>query len=402
MRRRMDDVFAAALPWLVAESRRAASSGMPTRTKWKARSAYRSRSRPPSILRTAWASAALGSRLYDELFRQTESEGHPRSYRRALRCRTMRASRCMKSSACGRSHTSRRSDSSSATSGRCRLLGANPVRRRKLKRDRRSGGSTSGITAFIIPNPWDIGSARILEHIGFEALATTSMGYAFSLGKLDTTVDRDDDAGAHRARSRTRRRYRSMPISRTATATIRAPSPKRFAWPPTPASSADRSRMRPAAPAIRSTTSIVAVERVRAAVAAARALPFPFTLTARAENYLHGRPDLDDTIRRLKAFEECRRRCAVCAWPSQQGRHRRGRDVGAAAGERVDGTAGRPARARPNCRRSARAASASAARCIARRWARSFAPPTRCATRARSSSPPTPPIPGTSRRIFGS
>ena len=45
--------------------------------------------------------------------------------------------------------------------------------------------------AFIIPNPWDIGSARILEHMGFEALATTSMGYAFSLGRLDTTIDRD-------------------------------------------------------------------------------------------------------------------------------------------------------------------------------------------------------------------
>ena len=56
--------------------------------------------------------------------------------------------------------------------------------------------------AFIIPNPWDIGSARILEHIGFEALATTSMGYAFSLGKLDTTVGRGEMLAHRGARRR--------------------------------------------------------------------------------------------------------------------------------------------------------------------------------------------------------
>ena len=93
---------------------------------------------------------------------------------------------------------------------------------------------------------------------------------------------------------------------------------------PMPASSADPSKT----PRGRKDAPIfdigLATERVAAAVDAARKLPFPFTLTARAENYLHGRPDLDDTIRRLQAFETRRRRCAVRPWPpgSRGGAHR--------------------------------------------------------------------------------
>jgi len=157
--------------------------------------------------------------------------------------------------------------------------------------------------AFIIPNPWDIGSARILEHLGFEALATTSMGYAFSLGQLDTTIDRD----AMLAHVATIAAATFLPVNAdlengygddpdTVAETIRLAAAAGVVG-----GSIEDATGRPDDPIY---GIDVAVERVRAAVAAARALPFPFTLTARAENYLHGRADLDDTIRRLKAFED--------------------------------------------------------------------------------------------------
>jgi len=158
-------------------------------------------------------------------------------------------------------------------------------------------------SAFIIPNPWDIGSARILEHIGFEALATTSMGYAFSLGKLDTTVGRDEMLAHIAALAGAT----SLPVN----------ADLENGYGDDPRTVAETIRLAAAAGVVggsiedatgRTDDPIyaidLAVERVRAAVAAARALPFPFTLTARAENYLHGRPDLEDTIRRLKAFED--------------------------------------------------------------------------------------------------
>ena len=158
-------------------------------------------------------------------------------------------------------------------------------------------------SAFIIPNPWDIGSARILEHLGFEALATTSMGYAFSLGKLDTTVGRDEMLAHIAALAGAT----SLPVN----------ADLENGYGDDPRTVAETIRLAAAAGVVggsiedatgRTDDPIyaidLAVERVRAAVAAARALPFPFTLTARAENYLHGRPDLEDTIRRLKAFED--------------------------------------------------------------------------------------------------
>ncbi|HJP66149.1 MAG TPA: isocitrate lyase/phosphoenolpyruvate mutase family protein, partial [Actinomycetota bacterium] len=153
---------------------------------------------------------------------------------------------------------------------------------------------------FVIPNPWDAGSARVLEALGFQALATTSSGFAFALGKLDgeTTMD---EVGAHVASLAA---ATDLPIS-VDLENGHGPSPE------------------DAAQAIRAVADAGAVggsiedwdregylyevglatERIRAAAEAARALPFPFTLTARAENYLRGNPDLDDTIARLQAYE---------------------------------------------------------------------------------------------------
>ena len=157
--------------------------------------------------------------------------------------------------------------------------------------------------AFIIPNPWDVGTVRLLAHLGFEALATTSMGYAFSLGRRDNTLGRQETlAYASAIASATK-----LPVS----------ADLENGFGDSPEVVAETIRLAAAAGVVggsiedatgRSEYPIyemeTAVERVRAAVAAACALPFPFTLTARAENYWHGRPDLGDTIKRLQAYEE--------------------------------------------------------------------------------------------------
>ncbi|HEX8028796.1 MAG TPA: isocitrate lyase/phosphoenolpyruvate mutase family protein [Vicinamibacterales bacterium] len=157
--------------------------------------------------------------------------------------------------------------------------------------------------AFIIPNPWDIGSARVLEHVGFEALATTSMGFAFSMGKLDTTIDR----GATLAHVASIVAATPLPVS----------ADLENGYGDAPEIVAETIRLAAAAGIVggsiedatgRTADPIYerqfAVERIRAAVEAARALPFTFTLTARAENFLHGRENLDDTIQRLQAYVE--------------------------------------------------------------------------------------------------
>lgn len=157
--------------------------------------------------------------------------------------------------------------------------------------------------AFIIPNPWDVGTARLLAHLGFEALATTSMGYAFSVGRCDNTVGRDESlAYASAIASAT-----NLPVS----------ADLENGFGDSPAVIAQTVQFAAAAGVVgcsiedatgRADHPIyereLATERVRAAVAAARNLPFPFTLTARAENYLHGRPNLRDTIERLQAYQE--------------------------------------------------------------------------------------------------
>jgi 2-methylisocitrate lyase-like PEP mutase family enzyme len=157
--------------------------------------------------------------------------------------------------------------------------------------------------AFIIPNPWDIGTARLLEHLGFEALATTSAGYAFSLGRRDYKLGRDNTI-THAARvvSAT-----DLPVSadlengfgddpETVAETIRLAAAAELAG-----GSIEDSTGRHGDPIYELD---LAVERVRAAVETARSLPFPFTLTARAENFLWGRPDIGDTIKRLQAYQE--------------------------------------------------------------------------------------------------
>ncbi len=158
-------------------------------------------------------------------------------------------------------------------------------------------------TAFIIPNPWDVGSARILAHLGFEALASTSMGYAFSIGMKDNTVGRDGIL-KHIA---TLASATELPVS----------ADLENGFGDDPAIAAETIRLAAAAGVVGGSIEDAtgredgpiycfehAVARVQAAVEAARSLPFTFTLTARAENYLHGRPDIEDTIKRLQAYQE--------------------------------------------------------------------------------------------------
>jgi 2-methylisocitrate lyase-like PEP mutase family enzyme len=154
--------------------------------------------------------------------------------------------------------------------------------------------------AFIIPNPWDAGTAKLLAAIGFEALATTSLGLANTLGSA--TVSRD----AILANCRAIAEATDLPVNADLE-NCGADEPK---------AAAETIRLAAEAGAVGGSIEdstgerrkpiydfALAVERVHAAVEVARSLPFPFTLTARAENFLHGRNDLDDTIKRLRAFE---------------------------------------------------------------------------------------------------
>ncbi|MFL5240780.1 MAG: isocitrate lyase/phosphoenolpyruvate mutase family protein [Gemmataceae bacterium] len=158
-------------------------------------------------------------------------------------------------------------------------------------------------SAFIIPNPWDIGTARVLAHLGFEALATTSMGYAFSVGQRDNTIDRD---------------RMMMHVAAIASATdLPVSADLENGYGDAPKTVGETIRLAAAAGAVGGSIEDAsgrpdlplydkdqAAERIRAAAEAARALGFPFTLTGRAENHLHGRPDLKDTIARLQAYQE--------------------------------------------------------------------------------------------------
>jgi len=154
----------------------------------------------------------------------------------------------------------------------------------------------------VLPNAWDAGSARILAGLGFEAIATTSAGLAFMLGR------RDGRAAVSRAEA--------LADVRDIVAATHLPvsADLEDGYGPSPEDCAETMRLAAAAGlcgcTIEDTTADpadpihafdVAVTRVRAAVAAARAAPHPFVVTARAENFLHGRPDLADTMRRSGA-----------------------------------------------------------------------------------------------------
>jgi 2-methylisocitrate lyase-like PEP mutase family enzyme len=160
-----------------------------------------------------------------------------------------------------------------------------------------------GPRAFVIANPWDAGSARLLAGLGFEALATSSGASAGILGRRDGKVTRDEAL----AQSRAIVEATDLPVS--------ADLEKGFG--DAPAAAAETIRLAAAVGLVGGSIEDAtgdkdkplydigyAVERVAAAVQAARALPFPFTLTARTENFLRGKPDLDDTIKRLQAFEK--------------------------------------------------------------------------------------------------
>lgn len=159
-----------------------------------------------------------------------------------------------------------------------------------------------GAGAFVIPNPWDVGTARLLASLGFKALATTSAGLAFSLGRPEGLLTRAEVLG----HCRDIVGATSLPVS--------ADLEKGFG--DTPDSAAET--VRAAAETGLAGCSLedhtnrrddpifdfsLAVERIAAAAEAARALPRDFVLTARCENFLWGRPDLEDTLRRLQAFQ---------------------------------------------------------------------------------------------------
>jgi 2-methylisocitrate lyase-like PEP mutase family enzyme len=159
--------------------------------------------------------------------------------------------------------------------------------------------------AFIIPNPWDAGTAKLLASLGFEALATTSLGLANSLGRPDGAgvVSREEVLDNCRL------------IAAATDLPVNADLENGYAHEPRAA--AEMIRLASGAGIVGGSIEdatgdpqnpiydfALAVERVQAAVETGRSLPVPFVLTARAENLLHGRPDLDDTIRRLQAFEK--------------------------------------------------------------------------------------------------
>ena len=156
---------------------------------------------------------------------------------------------------------------------------------------------------FIIPNPWDVGSARLLAYLGFEALATSSAGYAFSIGKPDNAVGRD----AMLAHAAAVASATDLPVS----------IDLENGFGDTPEIVAETIRLAAATGAVGGSIEdateraedplyerALAVDRIRAAAEVAHKLPFPFMLTARAENYLVGKPDLKDTIERLQMYQE--------------------------------------------------------------------------------------------------
>ncbi|MBX5442228.1 MAG: isocitrate lyase/phosphoenolpyruvate mutase family protein [Solirubrobacteraceae bacterium] len=154
---------------------------------------------------------------------------------------------------------------------------------------------------FVIPNPWDAGSARALAALGFPALATTSSGFAFTLGRADGAVTLDELAG------------HVLAVCDAVDVPVSVDLENGFG--PAPGDAAAAIARVAEAGAVgasiedwdRDEGSLYGIEeaaaRVAAAVEAARALPFPFTVTARAEGFVRGVPDLDDVIARLRAYE---------------------------------------------------------------------------------------------------
>ena len=160
----------------------------------------------------------------------------------------------------------------------------------------------AGPGTFVIPNPWDAGTARILASLGFEALTTTSAGLAFTLGRRDGAVSRDEALANAKA------------VADATDLPVAADLENGYGHSPEAVAETIRLAGEVAGlvgGSIEDASGDAgqpiydlahAVERIAAAAGAARALPFPFVLVGRADNFLHGRPDLDDTIRRLQAY----------------------------------------------------------------------------------------------------
>lgn len=153
---------------------------------------------------------------------------------------------------------------------------------------------------FVFPNPWDAGSARVLQSLGFKALATTSSGFAFTLGRPDGTVTLDEVVAHTRS------------LAEATTVPVAVDLENGFGPSPEDAARAVQRVAEAGAvggsiedwdPATGIYDASLAAERVAAAAEAARTLDFPFTLTGRAENLIRDHPDLDDTIARLQAYE---------------------------------------------------------------------------------------------------
>jgi 2-methylisocitrate lyase-like PEP mutase family enzyme len=153
----------------------------------------------------------------------------------------------------------------------------------------------------VLPNPWDAGSARVLAALGFKALATTSSGFAFTLGRLDGAVTLDEVVAHTTALDRAT----ELPVSVDLENGF-GPDPESAALAITRVAEAGAvgGSIEDYDPASGVYELGQAAERIEAAVAAARGLGFPFMLTARAENHIRGNPDLEDTVVRLQAFEE--------------------------------------------------------------------------------------------------
>jgi 2-methylisocitrate lyase-like PEP mutase family enzyme len=152
---------------------------------------------------------------------------------------------------------------------------------------------------FVIPNPWDPGSARVLEALGFKALATTSSGFAFTLGRLDGSVTLDEVVEHTAALDRATELPLSVDLENGYGAD---PESAAVAIARAAEAGAVGGSIEDFDPAGHIYDFRHAVERVTAAADAAASLPFPFVLTARAENHIRGNPDLEDTIARLQAF----------------------------------------------------------------------------------------------------
>src|SRR5580704_13209966 len=186
------------------------------------------------------------------------------------------------------------------------FISVNTGRRRKMRTQAEKAAAFRALHerpgAFIIPNPWEAGTARLLASAGFEALATTSLGLANMLGRADSTVSRAEVIANCRV------------IAEATDLPVNADLENCFAHEPEAA--AETIRLAAEAGVVGGSIEDftgdkadpiydfnLAVARVRAAAEVAHSLPVPFLLTARAENLIRGRPDMADTIRRLQAYE---------------------------------------------------------------------------------------------------